>query len=109
MPQDNNDLNNRMTPPNMDHLAEQIIARSKVIEQETPSVKTFKIPKFFSVPKLSYALATACCFILLAFVVTNNAPSIDPTKGFDVAEQVSTESEWEEFLRNEEDIMFAGL
>lgn len=109
MPQDNN-LKTRMNPPKMDHLAEQIIARSKIMDQAIPSKKVLSFPKLWAKPQFSYALAAACGVILLAFVVTNNAPTSINNGTFDVAQQPGvTLSEWDEFLLNEEEVMFAGL
>ncbi len=105
--QQDKDLKNRIEPPQMDHLAEQIIARSKAMPQERETKKVLSFPSFFKKPQLSYALAAACCVLLVATVV-NRDVAIEPK--FEASEVAETSSdEWDEFLLNEEEVMFAGL
>ncbi|MBL4590075.1 MAG: hypothetical protein JKY11_08365 [Alphaproteobacteria bacterium] len=109
--QQDKELRNRVSPPQMNHLAEQIISRSKTMDQERPSdgiTGAFAwLPNFFKTPQFSYALVAACCVLLVATVIGNNMDVVQEQGSYDVAEQ--QDNEWAEFLFNEEEVMFAGL
>ena len=113
--QQDSDLNNRIKPSEMTHIAEQIIVQSKALEQESGlrSEGFFsRIPEFFAQPKLTYGIATACCIVAVSAVVMSNQSShldIEAPKivASDMAD--TDKFDWEEFLIKEEEIMFAGL
>ncbi len=100
-------LQNRMKPAPMDHLAEQIIARSKTIEQEQKS-SAFKFPHFWKKPQFSYALVAVCCVIVLAVAVQHNVNVTAPNT-VEVAQNEREAQDWEEFLLLEDEQLFAGL
>lgn len=109
--QQDKELRNRVSPPQMDHLAEQIISRSKTMDQERASdgiMGAFTwLPNFFKTPQFSYALVAVCCVLLVATIIGNNIGMVQEQASYNVAEQ--QDSEWTEFLFNEEEVMFAGL
>lgn len=101
-------LKNRIQPPKMDHLAEQIVARSKDMPQGVYVKKTRPFAGFFKMPQLSYALAFACCVLFISVVVTQNiSTTTDQATSHDVALQ--DDDHWDDFWNLEEETMFAGL
>ena len=93
----------------MDHLAEQIIARTKTMPQDCEKQsKPWRFLDVFKIPQVSYALVTACCILLVVTIVLNNSPKPASDSSVEIAETIDNH-DWDEFWNNEEATMFAGL